>query len=97
MKFMVITRIKDAFYALPPEKRKELGDAGAQFVEKWTKEGKLKEMYYLGDMKGTMAIVDLKSAEDLARSTESPLFPFVDREITPLVEMDVARKAQAKK
>jgi hypothetical protein len=42
--------------------------------------------------------LDLKSAEDLLRVTyEAPLFPFLDVEITPLVDMDVVRKAQPKK
>ena len=48
-------------------------------------------------MKGGMVIYDLKSSEDLVRIAESPMFPFVDAEITPLVDMDVVRKAQPKK
>ena len=98
MKFMVIVRTKDSFYALPPAKQKELRDASAQHTEKLTKEGKLKEMYSLGNMKGAVMIYDLNSSEDLVRIPyESPLFPFVDAEITPLVDMDVVRKVQAKK
>ena len=97
MKFMLITRYKDSFYVLPPEKLKELTDAAAQHREKLTKEGTMKEVYYLGNMKGGMVIYDLKSPEDLVRIAESPMFPFVDAEITPLVDMDVVRKAQAKK
>jgi muconolactone delta-isomerase len=50
-----------------------------------------------GNMKGAMALYDLNSPEDLMRLAESPMFPFVDAEITPLVDMDVVRKAQAKK
>ena len=97
MKFMIIARYKDSFYALPPVKQKELRDASAQHTEKLTKEGKLKEMYVLGNMKGGMVIYDLKSSEDLVRIAESPMFPFVDAEITPLVDMDVVRKIQANK
>ena len=97
MKFMIIGRTKDSAYALSPEKRQEITDASAQFREKLAKEGKLKGAYFLGNMKGMMAIYDLNSAEDLARFAESPGFPVVDAEITPLVEMDVVRKVQAKK
>jgi muconolactone delta-isomerase len=98
MKFMIIARFKDSFYALPPKKRGELMDATGPYMEKWTKEGKLKEAYYLGNMKGVMGLLDLKTPEDLVRlAYESPLFPFVDAELTPLVDMDVARKVQAKK
>ena len=96
MKFMLITRFKDSFSALPPEKVKEIGDAQAQYSEKLTKEGKRKEAYFLGNMKGAMVIFDLNSSEDLACLAEAPIFPFIDAEITPLVEMDVVRKLQAK-
>ena len=98
MKFMLIARFKDSYYALPPEKLKGIRDASAQYMEKLTKEGKLKEVYMLGNMKAAMAIYELNSSEDLVRVLyESPAFPFVDGEITPLVEMDVVRKVQAKK
>jgi len=98
MKFLVITRFKDSFYALPPAKQKELRDATAQNTEKLTKEGKLKEMYVFGYMKGSMAVFDLNSPEDLVRiAYEFPLFPFTDAELTPLVDMEVVRKVQAKK
>ena len=97
MKFMLISRYKDSYYALSSEKLKKIQAALGQYVEKLTKEGKLKEVYYLGNMKGGMVIYDLKSSEDLVRIAESPMFPFVDAEITPLVDMDVVRKVQAKK
>ncbi|MGD0659794.1 MAG: muconolactone Delta-isomerase family protein [Syntrophorhabdales bacterium] len=97
MKFMVISGFKDSFYALPPEKQKKIDDAQAQFRDKLIKEGKLKEIYVLGNMKGAMVIYDLNSSEDLARLAEAPIFPFMDWDITPLVEMDVVRKVQAKK
>jgi len=98
MKFMIIARFKDSFYALPPKKQGELMDATGPYMEKWTKEGKLKEAYYLGNMKGVMGLLDLKTPEDLVRlAYESPLFPFVDAELTPLVAVDVVRKVEAKK
>jgi len=98
MKFMGIFRFKDSFYALPPERQGEIMDSLGPYIEKWTKEGKLKEAYSLGNMKGVMGILDLKSSEDLVRlAYESPLFPFVDAELTPLVEIDVVKKVQAKK
>jgi muconolactone delta-isomerase len=98
MKFMLISRYKDSYYALSSEKLKKIQAALGQYVEKLTKEGKLKEVYYLGNMKGAMVILDLKSSEDLVRlAYDSPTFPFVDAEITPLVEMEVVRKVQAKK
>ena len=72
-------------------------DSLGPYIEKWTKEGKLKETYFFGNMKGAMAIYDFNSPEDLVRAAESPTFPYLDVELTPLVEMDVVRKIQAKK
>ncbi|MGD0661696.1 MAG: hypothetical protein ABSD38_26845 [Syntrophorhabdales bacterium] len=97
MKFMIVSQFKDSLNALPPEKQKEIWDTSAQFFDKLTKEGTLKEMYYLGNMKGAMAILDLNSAEDLVRITDFLAFPFVTGEVTPLVEIDVVRKVQGKK
>src|SRR5208282_1331470 len=97
MKFMFVARFKDSFYALSPAKQKQIKDASTQYIEKWAKEGKLKEIYYLGNMKGVMAIFDLNSAEVMARLVENPVFSFMDAEFTPLVDIDVVRKLQAKK
>ena len=94
---MLTARFKDSWYALSPEKQKEVMDGQAKYMEKWMKEGKLKEVYFLGNMKGAMVIFDLSSAEDLMNSAyEAPVFPFADAEITPLVDVDVVMKAQAK-
>jgi len=98
MKFMRILRFKDSFYALSPNKQKEIADTTGQYLEKAAKEGKLKETYFLGNMKGAMAIYYLSSPEDLVHiAYDNPIFPFVEAEITPLVDMDVVRKVQAKK
>lgn len=98
MKFMIITRLKDSLYALPPAKQKEIGEAMWQHHDKVKKEGKLEETYFLGNMKGSVAIFDMNSSEDLVHVIyEAPLLPFMDVEITPLVDVDVVRKAQAKK
>jgi len=97
MKFMVIARTKDSFYSLSFEKQQEIVEKQEQHMETLKKQGKLKESYFLGNMKAVMAIFDLDSAEDLALLSTAPVSPFVDAEITPLVEMDVVRKVQAKK
>ena len=98
MKFMLTTRFKDTFYALSLEKADKIGVAMWQHVDRLAKEGKVKEGYFLGNMKGSMAIFDLNSSEDLVHVIyEAPLLPFMDVEITPLVDVDVVRKVQAKK
>jgi hypothetical protein len=97
MKFMVIGLYNDLFYPLFPETLKELTDATGPCSEKHTKEDTLEESCNFGNMKGMMAVYDLNSAEDLVRLAENPAFPFIDAEITPLVDIDVVRKVQAKK
>jgi len=98
MKFLVTTRFKDSYYALPPAKLQPIMEDAAKYRERLAKEGKIKELYFLGTMKGAVVIYELGSSEELARAAfESPMFPFVDAEVTPLVELDAVKKAQAKK
>lgn len=97
MKFMVVVTYKDSWYALPPKKQEELTNALEPYMEKQNKSGKLKAVYFLGNMKGAIAIFDLSSPEDLVRiAYENPLFLFLDAEVTPLVDVDVVNKARAK-
>ena len=98
MLFMLTTRNKDSWYALAPEKQGEILGAFQQYLERWSKEGKVKALYMLGNMKGAVMIYDLGSSEEMARAAfEASPFPFVDAELTPLVEWDVVVKALAKK
>ena len=98
MKFMVIGLYNDLFYPLLPEALKELTDATGPSGEELTKEDTLGESCNFGNMDGMAAVCDLDSAEDLVRvAYEAPVFSLVDAEITPLVDVDVVKKGQAKK
>jgi hypothetical protein len=93
MKFLLTARFKDSWYALPPEKKDALWEATSQVNERQAKEGMVKDGYMTGNMKGIVAIYEFNSPEDMARAAfESPFYPFVDAEITPLTELDAVRK-----
>ncbi|MGD0662359.1 MAG: hypothetical protein ABSD38_30250 [Syntrophorhabdales bacterium] len=98
MKFLVIARIEDSFYALSPKKQAELWEAMTTVTDKLTKEGEYKAIYMQGNMKSLVLICDMKSSEDMARfAFENPMFAFLDAELTPLIDIDVVRKARRKK
>jgi muconolactone delta-isomerase len=93
MKFLRILRNTEVYYSLPAEKRAELSTSAYTFAEKHLKSGKLKEFYFMSDMKGGFAIWDVSSTEELARFTmEYPMAPYTDFETYPLVEYDAVAK-----
>lgn len=93
MKFLITARNKDAYFALPPEKREEIVREIWAFVERYRKAGKLKDIFYTPDLKGAVAVWDLASAEDSARVTlDNPGWAFQDVEVQPLIDLDDANK-----
>ncbi len=93
MKFLVVTRNKESYYALPVEKRLENRDKGAAFFKKYLKTGKCKDLYYHADIRGTVSIWDVKSAEEIVElMLEVPGRDFGNFDVQPLVEPDAALK-----
>ena len=93
MKFLCITHNKDSLYALPPETRVQIRTGAWAFIDKYLKAGKCKEIYFLGDTKGSVSIWEIESSEETARiNLENPMLPFYDSEIIPIVEWDVGKK-----
>jgi hypothetical protein len=93
MKFLVTARNKDAYYALPPEKRIELMQGAVALIEKNQKAGKCKEVYFLGDLKGSVVIWEVSSDEEVTRDLiENPMWPYTDYKIRPLIEWGPALK-----
>ena len=91
MKYLVISKIKDAFYMLPAEKQAELRAANDSFGDRYKKSGKVLGSYFLADLKGAVTIWDLASEEEMARvSLEVPVIAFLDNKFIPLIEHDVA-------
>jgi len=93
MRFLTIARHKDLLYSLTPQKRAEVLTATTAFIDKYLKAGKLKEIYFHSDMKGSIGIWEFQSGEEAGRLVlENPLISFLDVEITPLIEYDVGKK-----
>ncbi len=93
MKFLFISRFKDTYLTLAPEKRAGLQAATMSYLDRCMKSGYFLEGYYLADMKGMVSIWNVSNSEEGARlDLENPTNSYVDNEIIPLIEMDAARK-----
>jgi hypothetical protein len=93
MKFLVIARYKDSFYALPQEKRAELAMGAGAALGKYIKNGKIITLYHFADTKGNVTIFDFESAEDLMRTNlEIPMSPYTELEFIPLVDSEAYGK-----
>ena len=94
MKLLVNSRRKDAFLMLPPEKRVETWEGMVAFIEKYRKEGKCKEIYMHGDLKGGVSIWEVESDEESTKFIlENPLSPFSDIDASPVIDWDIGVKA----
>jgi len=95
MKYLVLTRRKDAFLMVPPEQRMAIWEGTVAFIKKYHKAGKCKEMYMDGDMQGSASIWETDSEVDVTKFIlENPMSPFMNIEIRPVIGWDVAVKAQ---
>ena len=94
MLLLSIHHIKDSFYALPLEKQAELTMGVFAFSDKYLKNGKMKLAYTFCDSKGSAAVWDVESAEELMKLyMEYPLTPYVEnRRIFPLWGFESAAK-----
>jgi len=97
MKFLIVVRHKDSLYSLSPKARLEVIKGATAFTDKYLKAGKCKDLYFDGDMKGTVSIWEFQSSEEIARVTfENPMLPFLDVKITPIIEHAVGTKVRMK-
>ncbi len=94
MKYLVLSRRKDAFLMLPLEKRVEVWEGMVAFIEKYRNAGKCKEIYMHGDMKGGVSIWEVESDEESTKFIlENPLSPFSDIDASPVIDWDTGVKA----
>ena len=93
MKFLRILRPTEVYYSLPAEKKAELSAGAFAFADKYLKSGKLKDFYFMSDMKGGFAIWDVASNEELLRlAMEYPMTPYTVFETYPVVDYDAMAK-----
>jgi muconolactone delta-isomerase len=96
MKFLAVGHYRDSWYAIPPRKQADITASTSTFVEKQRKSGKLKDMYALGTLRGAVSIWDFANEEEMGRVfRESPMFAFLDVELTPIMDVDTAGKINA--
>ena len=94
MKFLIISRTKEVFYTLPPERQTELLTGSLSWIEKYRKAGKCKEIYWIPGWNRVAIIWDAESAEESSRLTaENPMNPFNDMEAYALSDWDAYIKA----
>jgi len=94
MKFLVISRTKDVFYTLPQERQMEILTATLNWIEKYRKAGKCKEIYWMPGWSRSMFIWEVESGEEASRvTTENPMTPYGDSEAYGLSDWDVHVKA----
>jgi len=68
MKFLIISRTKEVFYTLPPERQMELLTASLSWIEKYRKAGKCKEIFWIPGWNRAVLIWDAESAEGVKPS-----------------------------
>ncbi len=94
MKFLITVKNKDAFFALPDQRRAELIMESWAMIEKYQKAGKLKEVLYTSDLKGAVMTWDITTSEEAVQITlENPLWALEDIKIEPMVDANDAKKA----
>ena len=93
MKFVVISRRKDAYMMLPIEKQLEIMQDMVAFIEKYRNAGNCKQIYFLGDLQGSVSIWEAESDEESIQiMIENPIARFSDMDIRPLIEWDLGVK-----
>jgi hypothetical protein len=95
MKFLVITRIRDTFVMVPPERQAQIMDGVTSFVNKYRKSGVCKEIFTVASIHGTASVWEVDSAEKgAALFLEDPAYPFEDVEMYAVSDFDAQMKAE---
>ena len=95
MKFLVLTKRKDAFLLVPQEQRMAIWEGTVAFMKKYQRAGKCKEMYMEADLQRSASIWETDTEVEATKFIlENPMSPFMDIEIRPVIGWDVAVKAQ---
>ncbi len=87
MKFLIIGRTEEFFYALPPEVRKQIVEEQNKFMKKQAEEGKLIAAWNLVGKKKTVSIWEVNSAEEGEQLfSELPGCHYIYFKIYPITE-----------
>jgi hypothetical protein len=95
MKYLVLSRRKDAFLMVPQEQRIAIWEGTVAYIRKYKRSGKCKEIYMDGDLQGSASIWESNSEAEVTRFIlDNPMAPFMNIEIRPVISWDVSVKAQ---
>ncbi len=87
MKFLAISKMKDAALALPPAMGIQLIESATAAINQLKKEGKVLEVYYVPGWSRTVIVQESKTAEEALKiMVSSPIYSFMDTEIYPLAD-----------
>ena len=93
MRFLLTLRNKESHYAHPVQKRMPIFQKRINLFEQNLHKGKCKVVYFDADLKGSFSIWDFNTNEEAAQLIlEIPGREFVDIDIKPVMDMDVAAK-----
>jgi muconolactone delta-isomerase len=94
MKCLYTTQNKESYYALPQETRMQIMEQSLAFVDRYHREGKCRKIYWMPDMKGSVSIWKIESDAEAAQlMLEFPSLPYVDIEVTPILDWDAGLRA----
>jgi hypothetical protein len=91
MKFLIIAKMKDSAFMLPPAVQRQMLEGTVAYMNQHKKEGKLQESYYVPGVGRTVLITgDMKSAEEFVKNQSGvPGGAFMDYEIVyPLADFN---------
>jgi len=90
MKFLVIGKIRDVFFTLPPATRRQLMEATTAQAIQHKNEGKLLEIYNIPGGGRSVSIVKHETAEGMSKYfQEMPIASYMDYEIYPLADFNL--------
>lgn len=93
MKFLVTSKVKDVFYALPDEQQMVIMGAAMAYADKLIKEGKISQVHVMPAWGKTVFIADVESHDEASRmGLENPLYNYAEMESYALVEWTAWRK-----
>jgi hypothetical protein len=95
VKFLIISKMKDAFCMIPVDKQAQIMEGNFAFVDKYRKAGILREIYSIPSIHGTITVWDVESGEKGgAIFAENPGYGFQDYEMYAISDFDAQMKVQ---
>jgi hypothetical protein len=94
MKFLGISKLKDAALALPPAVIRQLMEGTLAVISQQKKEGKILEYYFAPAWDRAIVITEAKTAEEMLKNISAmPIASYLNMEAYPLADGIEAGKA----